>query len=340
MRILVTGAAGLIGSHAAIRFLDRGHEVFAIDNLSGGYRDNVDPRAVFVQSDCCNRGEMMAVMQLARPEVIVHCAASPHEGLSVFSPHYITRSVFDATVCVMSAAASIGVRRFCNTSSMARYGAAQKPPFVEDGPALPVDPYGIAKLAAENAVHLLGKVHGVEVTTVIPHNVLGKHQRYDDMYRNVVAIFINRLLQNKPAIIYGNGEQTRCFSFVQDAIDCIEKLTWMDDVDGMIVNIGPDDKDVGHLVTINELYEKVQDVCRIYVDPIYVPDRPQEVKHAFCSSEKARKLLGYKTSVSLEDGIGQMVEWIKRRGPMPFSYHLPIEIQNDKTPRTWIDRMF
>ena len=222
MKIFITGVAGFLGSHLADRMLELGHEVTGNDNLLGGYRANVDPRVKFYTTDCCDRRMMECIIKDS--EVVIHCAATAHEGLSVFSPDFITKNIYQASVSTISAAISAGVKRFVFCSSMARYGR-QAAPFTEDyHHTAPVDPYGIAKVGVEQTLKVLCDTHGMEWNIAVPHNIIGPRQRYDDPFRNVLSIMINRNLQGKPAIIYGDGSQTRCFSYIGDCVSCLEKI--------------------------------------------------------------------------------------------------------------------
>jgi len=173
----------------------------------------------------------------------------------------------------------------------------------------------------------------------VPHNIVGPRQRYDDPFRNVMSIMINRNLQNKPAIIYGDGLQTRCFSYVGDCINCLEKMALDPNIVSEIINIGPDEG----TITVAKLAELVADECDMRKDtiwpPIHMPDRPREVKHASCTADKARKLLDYETKTDLRKAIQETVAYVKRKGPKPFDYTYPLEIISDKTPRTWKDRL-
>lgn len=324
MRVYVTGIAGFLGSHIADQFEDvRGN-----DNLLAGDRENVPKHARFDFTDCQDdlSGEMKGC------EVVYHTACYPHEGLSVFSPYLVSNSVFASAVSVFTSAIKAGVGKVVLCSSMSRYGK-QRTPFEERMPAMPEDPYGIAKSAAEDILINLGEAHGIDWSIAVPHNIVGRRQRYYDPFRNVAAIMANRVLQDKPPIIYGDGEQTRCFSHIDDVISC---LTKMKDVSQDIINIGPDEG----AVTINELAKTVLDYIGSDLEPIYYPDRPQEVKHAVCSSDKARSRLGYRTERNLYECVADIVEYIKERGPRPFDYHLPIEIETDKTPITWRNKLF
>lgn len=219
---------------------------------------------------------------------------------------------------------------------MARYGTQETVPFTEDMVCKPQDPYGIAKFAGELLLKNLAEVHGMEYVIAVPHNIIGPQQKYDDPYRNVASIMINLMLQGRQPIIYGDGEQKRCFSFVQDDIQLLEKLIDAENVASEIINIGPDEE----FITINTLAKTIADILHFDLDPQYMPGRPQEVLLATCSAEKARKLLGYKTEYTLRRGLEEMAEWIQQRGTKKFKYTFDIEIENEKTPKTWTQKMF
>ncbi len=330
----ITGVAGFLGSHLADFFLQQGHRVIGCDNLVGGYVDNVPTGVEFHIADCIDRGKMVEIMKGA--DIVYHCASHAYEGLSVFSPHLVTQNTYGITLSVMSAAVTCGVRRVIFCSSMARYGRQPVLPFTEDMVPLPVDPYGIAKYAAELSIKNLADVHGLEYVIAVPHNIIGPRQKYDDPFRNVAAIMVNLMLQGRQPIIYGDGEQKRCFSFIRDVVDPLQKMAYEKAVVGQIINVGPDEE----FITINELAQTLATILDFKLDPLYVPDRPQEVKHASCSAEKARRLLNYTTTVPLRAGLEEMIGYIRARGVKPFKYHHDLEIVTDKTPKTWRDRLF
>jgi UDP-glucose 4-epimerase len=199
----------------------------------------------------------------------------------------------------------------------------------------PQDPYGISKYEAERLVANIATTHGLDYTIMVPHNIIGPRQKYDDPYRNVASIMTNRMLQGKQPIIYGDGTQQRCFSFIQDVINPSALAATTNIADGRVVNIGPDEE----TITINQLAEKLAGIIGFNLDPIYMPGRPQEVYRAECSSELARELLGYKTSTTLDAGLRELVEWIDSQGAKPFTYHLPLEFTTEKTPKTWSERL-
>ena len=333
-KIFITGIAGFLGSHVADEFINQGYEVAGNDNLIGGYEDNVPKDAVFYPFDCRSE-QIKKILEEFKPDILIHTAATAYEGLSVFSPSFVTSNIYEASISVFSAAISSGVQRIINCSSMARYGAI-KVPFTEDMSPKPQDPYGIAKYAAEQTLECLAKVHSIEYVTLVPHNIIGPRQKYDDPYRNVASIMINRCLQGLPPIIYGDGTQTRCFSFIQDVLNCLMTACLDEAPLGQVINVGPDEE----VITINELSQKICELTDFKGEPMFLPARPQEVKHAVCSSQKARKLLDYATKVNLKDGLQSMVTYIKNRGVSRFNRHMPVEIISDLTPKTWIsDRM-
>ena len=335
MRIFITGIAGFLGSHVADAMIAEGHHVVGVDNLLGGYEDNVPPDAMFFKADCTDFEAMKTLMQGV--DVVYHCAATAYEGLSVFSPSIVSRNIVDASVTVFSAAIANKVKRIVHCSSMARYGT-QATPYREDATPMPQDPYGIAKVCAEQMLRNLCETHEIEYVIAVPHNIIGPRQKYDDPYRNVASIMMNLMMQNRQPTIYGDGSQRRCFSFIADCLQCLTKLADLSNknVVGQVINIGPDEEHV----TINHLYNVIATQTGFNGPPIYRPGRPQEVHTAICSSDKARDLLGYKTVYTLREGIADMHLWMKRRGVKPFSYHLPLEIVTEKTPETWSKKLF
>lgn len=332
-RIFITGIAGFLGSHLADHLLTQGHQVVGCDNLGGGYRDNVPAGAEFHEVDCLDLPTLTEIT--AGTDIFYHCAASAYEGLSVFSPFLVSQNTHGSTIAALSAAISRGVKRFVFCSSMARYGA-QTVPFTEDMLPSPEDPYAIAKVAAEASVRNLCQTHGVEWVIAVPHNIIGARQKYDDPYRNVASIMINLMLQGRQPIIYGDGEQKRCFSFVGDVVAPLAKLGFQENVVGELINVGPDEE----FVTINELARMIAGLLDFRLEPIYLPDRPREVKLATCSAGKARRLLDYRTTTTLRDGLLDIIGYVRRRGPKTFTYHFGLEIVNALTPTTWKDKLF
>jgi UDP-glucose 4-epimerase len=309
-----------------------GHDIVGCDSLLGGELINVPPEAEFYQYDCRDFNAMVKVMRDC--ELVFHCAATAYEGLSVFSPAMVMDNIVTGSVSVFSAAIANGARRIVLCSSMARYGT-NAVPFLESYTPRPQDPYGIAKVAAEQALVNLAHVHGIEYAIAVPHNIIGARQKFDDPYRNVASIMANLMLQGRPPFIYGDGEQTRCFSHVEDCLMCLLAMGLTESALGEVVNIGPDED----FVSINHLFRKLKDITGFDCQASHVTDRPQEVKNAFCSASKARELLGYHTTRSLDAGLDDIVSYIRAVGPRKFRYHLDIEIRNQWTPRTWTERL-
>lgn len=333
-RIFITGVAGFLGSHLADAMIADGHSVVGIDTMIGGELDNVPSGVEFHQVDCNDFSTVKELMK--RCDILFHCAATAYEGLSVFSPHVVTQNIVGASVSVISAAISNGLKRIVICSSMARYGALL-PPFKENMTCRPQDPYGIGKLAVEQFLSNLCVTHMVEHVIAVPHNIIGPRQKYDDPYRNVASIMMNMMLQGRQPVIYGDGTQQRCFSYVDDCITCLKAMAFENNVVGQVINIGPDEEPI----SINDLAREIASLLDHFVlAPKYMPGRPQEVKVALCSSDKVRRLLGYETKTPLRVGLEKMLLAIVARGPKPFKYHLDLEIVNGQTPKTWKDRLF
>ena len=328
-KIFITGVAGFLGSHIADRMIELGYEVFGVDNLVGGFMENVNPKVKFFKEDCNDFEKIKEIMKGC--DIVFHAACTAHDGFSLFAPYYITENTFGITMSVLSAAAANNVKKFIFCSSMARYGKQPQIPYTEDMECMPTTPYGLAKLASEEVIKQICQLNNINYTILVPHNIIGPRQNYTDPFRNVAAIMINRMLQGKQPIIYGDGEQKRSFSFIDDCVYCIERTIIQDNLNGEIINIGPDEE----FVTINQLAEEIAKNLDFKLEPIYVKDRPNEVKLAICSSDKARKLLGYKTKTSFEQGIREMVKDIKDKGVKEFRYNYPIEINNQNIPETW-----
>ena len=334
MKIFITGIAGFLGGHLADELIKQGHEVSGCDNLIGGYIENVPEEAEFFQVDAIYLNQMKKLTKGS--DVILHTACTAYEGLSGFFPYLVGQNTYQISMAVFTAAAENKIPKVINCSSMARYGTQEIVPFVEDMTPKPQDPYGIAKLASEQTLKVLSDVHNFQYVNLVPHNIIGPKQKYDDPYRNVVSIMINRILNNKPPIVYGNGDQKRCFSDILDVVNPIINSMTNEKAVGQTINIGPDED----VISIKELAFKILKVLNSDLEPIFVDPRPQEVEYAHCSADKARELLNYNTTVDLDTSIEKIANWIISMGPKKFRYHLDIEIVNNKTPKTWTEKLF
>jgi len=333
MHIFITGVAGFLGSNLADYYIAKGYKVTGCDNLVGGDIENLHPKVIFHKTECENLKKMVEISKGV--DVVIHAAAYAHESLSVFSPNLICSNIINASTSVFSAAIQNKVKRIVFMSSIARYGHI-RPPFKESDTPNPVDPYGISKLAAEKILINLCNTYGVEYNIAIPHNIIGVKQKYDDPFRNVASIMINLMLQNRQPIIYGDGEQKRSFSDVDDCIYCIDKLATDPNIKNDIFNIGPEH----NYVSVNNLFKILSNELKFNQEPIYYTDRINEVKFANCSEKKAVTILGYKSSISLEDSLKKMINYIKNSGIKKFIYSYDLEIVNEQTPKTWSKKIF
>ncbi len=330
MKILVTGGAGFMGSHLVDYLINEGHDVTIIDNLFGGYNENINKSANFIQGDLTNRKDCENAVK--GQDIVYHLAAHAAEGQSVFCPIFNTNVNYIGFLELVRAVINEGIGKFVFTSSMAVYGKKPKLPMREDMLREPEDPYGIAKAACERILEIYRSVFGLDYVIIRPHNVYGPRQNLCDPYRNVIGIFMNRIMKGKPPIIYGDGIQTRAFTYIDDCTPYIAKAGFTKKAYGEIINIGNETP-----TTIKDLADIVLKAMDSKIKPEYAPARPQEVKHAYCSSEKARKLLGYETSTPIEVGVKKMAEWAKSIGPKTCKYWDRFEITRN-APDVWINK--
>ena len=337
-RVLVTGAAGFMGSHLVDYLVAEGHKVYGVDDMSGGFWRNIHPDSHFTRFDLRDQDETRAYVQKVKPTLLYHLAADATEGRSQFTPIQSTERNYVAYLNTLVPAIECGVERVVVTSSMSVYGA-QPPPFSEDMEPAPEDIYGIAKAAMEKATEILAKVHGFEYVIIRPHNVYGPRQNIADPYRNVIGIFINRLLQGKGYYIYGDGKQKRAFTYVDDFTPYMALAGFKPECAGQAINVGPRQE-----YTIREMSDVLLDLFygggEPEVEPVYLPARPQEVQEAYCTVDKAERLLGYRTSVGPEDGMRKMLAWARELGPQEPRYlDGGLELTSGDVPATWREQL-
>lgn len=341
MRILVTGAAGFMGSHLVDSLVeDSTNEIFAVDDLSGGYETNLSKKAQFTQLDLRDRKKTEYYISSVKPELMYYLAADASEGRSQFTPLSSTERNYLAYMYTLVPAIANGLKKVVLTSSMSVYGG-QRPPFSEDMEKKPEDIYGIAKASMEDATEILAKVHDFKYVIIRPHNVYGPKQNLADPYRNVIAIFINCILNDKNYYIYGDGNQKRAFTYIDDFTPYFLKSGFDDACNGEVINIGPKEE-----YTINQLSELILNEffpnghIPNALKPKYLPLRPQEVMEAYCTNDKASKLLGYKTNTSFEEGVKKFIKWAKAKGPQQFKYlEGGVELKTKDLPETWSKKL-
>jgi len=330
MKILVTGGAGFMGSWLVDELIKRGHEVTSVDDLSGGFERNVNPKCNFIKMDVRDRKKVEKVVKGV--DIIFHLAAYAAEGQSVFSPIEINDINITPMNNLLVAAVNNNVKRFIFTSSMAVYGK-QKVPFDESMIPKPEDPYGISKYYCEMMLKTFAETFDFEYVIIRPHNVYGPRQNIADPFRNVLGIWINRIMNNKPPIIYGDGLQTRAFSYIEDVTPAIANAGFLDKCVNETINVGSDE-----VTTIKDACKIVLEEMNSDFQPLFEPERPREVKNAYCTIKKSEKLLDYKTKHSLREGIRKMIDWAKKIGPQKPSYRIPLEITK-KAPRVWVEKL-
>jgi len=324
-----------MGSHLYDRLFDAGHEVYGVDDLSGGFMKNVSQKTFFTKLDLRDREKTADYIGQIKPEIIFHLAADATEGRSQFTPHSAIDRNLVAYANLLIPAIKNGFKKMILTSSMSVYGK-QQVPFHEKMIPHPEDIYGISKSAMEQQTRVLSGVYGFKYVIIRPHNVYGPRQNLTDPYRNVVGIFINRLLHGKNFYIYGNGKQKRAFSYIDDVVPAMIKAAFEPKCEGKTINIGSDNP-----VTLNELSQVVlgeyfqRENFLEKFKPKYFPNRPQEVKYAYCNHERAKKLLGFRPKTNLRDGVRTMIAWANNQGPQPFVYLAKLELEHPQTPKTW-----
>lgn len=299
MSVIVTGGAGFIGSHIA----DRLHDVHVIDDLSGGYRRNVPKDATLHEITLTDGPAVKRVFDEVRPSLVIHCAAYAAEGLSHWMRGYCYQQNLGSWANLANAIVRYKVPRVVVLSSMAVYGS-QQPPFTEDLIPRPEDPYGAAKAAMEADVRALGAVHGIEWLIIRPHNVYGPRQNLADPYRNVVAIFMRKALSGEPLTIFGDGQQTRAFSYIADVATAIVRLA-LSTNSGRVVNVGGEEP-----IRISHLAELVKAATLSKSEFVHLPPR-HEVRDAWCDHSTLRELLGSWDPERMGYGLVQMAQWAR-----------------------------
>lgn len=335
MRVIVTGAAGFIGSHVAERLAAEGHAVLGLDDLTGGFTAAVPAGIRFEERDCTRPVDDL--FTTFKPDAVYHLAAYAAEGLSHHIPVFNYTNNIVATANVLGAAYRAGAGHFVFTSSIAAYGHPHGAgTFDEDTPCHPCDPYGVAKLACEHHIAAFHAYYDRPTYTIFrPHNVFGPRQNVNDPYRNVVGIFMRCALQGQPMPVFGDGSQTRSFSYIDTVAGCIAAAPFTPAARNATFNVGGDEP-----MSVRELAQRVAEAMGVTPNVQYLPAR-QEVMHAHCSHAKAQATFpaAYAAPVGIVDGLKRMAEYV-RTNPVPPATECPSAIEiADRLPPSWAARL-
>src|SRR3990167_2604813 len=307
-KVLITGVLGLFGSHFSRYLLDKGYEVYGIDNLSGGYQENLPQGVKLYIGDLGEKVWTACIFELVKPDYVYHFAAYAAEGLSPFIRNFNYSNNLLCSVNVINECIKNDVKKIIFTSSMAVYGN-QTPPFTENMIPMPEDPYGISKYAVEMDLSQAYKQFSLNYSVVRPHNVIGIRQNIWDKYRNVIGIWIRRVLRGESIIIFGDGEQKRAFSDIKFCLEPMYILMDENIVRG-VFNIGSDKE-----YTLNELAEIIKEIAIEFgFNPsIEHLDARHEVKFAYCDHTRAKQLLDFKDETDLKQTIREMFVWAMKQ---------------------------
>ena len=329
-KILVTGGAGFIGSHVAEHLVRSKHAVTVLDDLSGGFEDNLVEGTIFVQGSINDVDLVGKLFEREGFEYVFHLAAYAAEGLSHFIKRFNYNNNLIGSVNLINAAVNHNVRCFVFTSSIAVYGSSPQLPMTEAGPVHPEDPYGIAKLAVEQELRVCKDMFDLDYIIFRPHNVYGERQNIGDKYRNVVGIFMNQILQGKPMTVFGDGTQTRAFSYIEDVASILAESINVKGAYNQVFNVGADQP-----YSVNGLATCVARAMGVEPNIIHMPAR-NEVLNAYSSHDKERRTFGDHQLVNLDDGLRRMADWVKAHGARSSQKFKDIEVTKN-FPKAWLD---
>ena len=299
---LVTGGAGFIGSHISEALLQRGHHVRVVDNFATGYQHNLRQGVEFVNGDLSDAA--VAAGAVAGMDYVVHQAAIPSVPRSVDQPVESHRANVDATLNLLMASRDAGVKRLVFAGSSSVYGDTAVLPKTEAMPTNPLSPYALQKLMGEMYGQMFTRLYGLETVTTRYFNVFGPRQDPSSPYSGVISLFIKALHEKKQPVIYGDGGQTRDFTYVANVVDGVIRAVETPGVGGHVFNVATNGR-----ISLNELLATLKKIFGSDVEPLYKPERAGDVRDSQADISKAQELLGYKPIVGLEEGLRETVKW-------------------------------
>lgn len=322
---LVTGGAGFIGSHIADHLLKMGHQVIVLDDLSGGLRENVNKKCIFLKGSITNIKILNKIFENYNIDYVFHLAAYAAEGLSHFIRKFNYENNVIGSINLINLSVKNNVEHFVFTSSIAVYGKNQLP-MTEELTPMPEDPYGIAKYAVELDLRAAFEMFGLPYTIFRPHNVYGPKQNHGDPYRNVLGIFINNVMKGKPMTIFGDGKQTRAFTYIDDVAPYIARCIEIHKAQNEVFNIGADKP-----YEVLELAKMIARCMKVESKIQFLPSR-KEVLHAYSDHTKVKSIFNTTSEIPLSIGIKKMIEWCQRIGPRDSKNFKNIELKKNMPP--------
>jgi nucleoside-diphosphate-sugar epimerase len=309
---LVTGGAGFIGSHLSEELIRRGHRVRVADSLVTGRRSNLDhlPAVEFVQGDLADQEFARRVMEGV--DYVLHQAALPSVPRSVKDPITSNRANVDATLNVLVAARDAKVRRLIFAGSSSAYGNTRTLPKHESMPNSPLSPYALQKVVGEQYLQMFTSLYNLETVTIRYFNVFGPRQDPSSPYSGVISLFASALLENRAPTIYGDGEQTRDFTYVANVVDGVLRACEAPGASGQIINVA-----TGNRISLNQLFEAMRRLIGVDIKPQYTGDRAGDVRDSQADITRAREILDYQPLVSFEEGLRRTVDWYRTLRPTP-----------------------
>lgn len=309
MDFLVTGGAGFIGSHLIAGLLARGHEVRAVDDFSSGKRANLAPfegRIDMIEGDIADPDVCRRVCDGVR--VVLHEAAVPSVPQSIADPATSHRANVQGIFNMLQAAREAGVKRFVSAASSSAYGESPTLPKIESMPTSPLSPYAVQKLTGEQYCRVFALCYGLETISLRYFNVFGPRQDPKSQYAAAIPAFVTAILADRPPTIYGDGEQTRDFTYIENVINANLLAAEAPMTRGEIVNIA-----CGEHITINEIISRINEVAGKNVRPNHVDPRDGDIKHSWADIQLAEKVIGYRPTIKFDDGLERTIKWYSER---------------------------